>query len=259
MHSTYVLGRAETGLRPVAGPRPPNRKKVHVGKILPPPWGLLGAAWRWAPSHQLVGALDPPAVTSVSAPNTRSLIFAHGGVGPGRRPVLGQVSPKRAGGQGGLGSSSSRLLAGLRSAAPVGYKKSPQKLGGIQRGIQSVEATAVPSLRCYCGALANHRAQVGCVAGRIAPPRSLRRCRVGGFAIWPFGDLAIGAHQLVRWCSFWCPAKLRSSFSFSPICDSQSTDRWQELVHQVPHVTAAPPRGGIWEQNCGLWQLDTTD
>jgi hypothetical protein len=33
----------------------------------------------------------------------------------------------------------------------------------------------------YCGALANHRAQVECVTGRTAPPRSLRRCRVGGF------------------------------------------------------------------------------
>jgi hypothetical protein len=56
----------------------------HLSKILPPLWGLLGAAWRLAPSHQLVRALDPPAVTSVNAPNTRSLIFAHhGGVGPG--------------------------------------------------------------------------------------------------------------------------------------------------------------------------------
>jgi hypothetical protein len=41
--------------------------------------------------------------------------------------------------------------------------------------------TAVP-LRCYCGALANRRAQVECVAGHNAPLRSLRsRCRVGGF------------------------------------------------------------------------------
>jgi hypothetical protein len=70
------------------GTRPPNRKKVHVNKILPPPWGLLGATWRLAPSHQLIGTLDPPAVTSVSAPNTRSLSFVHGGVGPGVRPVL---------------------------------------------------------------------------------------------------------------------------------------------------------------------------
>jgi hypothetical protein len=89
-----------------------------TSKILPPPWGLLGANWRLAPSHQLIGALDPPAVTSVSAPNTRSLIFVHGGVGPGVRPVLGQVSPKGAGGQVGLDSS--RFLAGFRSAAPAG-------------------------------------------------------------------------------------------------------------------------------------------
>jgi hypothetical protein len=26
-----------------------TRKKVHVDKILPPPWGLLGATWRLAP------------------------------------------------------------------------------------------------------------------------------------------------------------------------------------------------------------------
>jgi hypothetical protein len=65
--------------------RPPNRKRrVHVDKILPPPWGLLGAAWRLAPSHQLIGALYSPAVTSVCAPNTGFLIFVHGGVGPGR-------------------------------------------------------------------------------------------------------------------------------------------------------------------------------
>jgi hypothetical protein len=170
----------------VPASRPPNRKKVHVSKILPPPWGLLGATWRLAPSHQLIGALDPPAVTSVSTPNTRFLIFVHGGVGPGVRPVLGQVSPKGAGAnQGGLGPS--RFMAGFRPAAPAGgggarrsdtteRKKSPQKLVRIQ----SVEATVVP-FRCYCGALANHRAQVGGVAGRNAPPRSFRMCRVGGF------------------------------------------------------------------------------
>jgi hypothetical protein len=49
-------------------------------------------------------------------------------------------------------------------------------------------------LRCYCGALTNRRAQVECMTGRNAPPRSFRRCRVGG--VWPFGDLTIGAHQL---------------------------------------------------------------
>jgi hypothetical protein len=135
-------------LRPAAT-RPPSRKKVHVSKILPPPWGLLGTAWRLAPSHQLVGALDPPTSTSVSAPNTRSLIFAHGGVGPGVRPVLGQVSPKRAGGQGGLGSS--RLLAGLRSAAPAGDRgaqrsaaRKGQKGASKAGTASSVETTSGP-------------------------------------------------------------------------------------------------------------------
>jgi hypothetical protein len=47
--------------------RPLNRKKVHVVKILPPPWGLPGATWRLTPSHQLIGALGPPAVTSAAA------------------------------------------------------------------------------------------------------------------------------------------------------------------------------------------------
>jgi hypothetical protein len=82
-----------------------------MDKFLPPPWGLLGATWWLGPPHQLIGALIPPAVTSVSAPNTRSLIFVHGGVGPGVRLVLGQVSTKGAGAQGGLGSS--RFLAGF--------------------------------------------------------------------------------------------------------------------------------------------------
>jgi hypothetical protein len=116
------------GCKGVGVARPLNRKKVHVSKILPPPWGLLGAIWRLAPSHQLIGALDPPAVTSVSAPNTRSLIFADRGVGPGVRPVLGQVSPKRDGGQGGLGSS--RFLA----VAPARAKICLKSWHGIQCG-----------------------------------------------------------------------------------------------------------------------------
>jgi hypothetical protein len=177
-----------------------------VNKILPPPWGLLDATWRLAPSHQLVGALDPPAVTSVSAPNTRSLlIFVHGGVaGPGVRPVLVQVPPRGAGGQGGLGSS--RFLAGFRpartspaggggapeGAVPARGKKAPQKAGTdpVWRPL------SCPCVAPYCGALANHRAKVECVTGRTEPPWSLRRCRPCG-GIWPFGDLATGAHQLV--------------------------------------------------------------
>jgi hypothetical protein len=118
---------------------------VHVNKILPPPWGLLGATWRLSPSHQLIGALDPPAVTSVSAPNTRSLIFVHGGVGPEVRPVLGQVSPKGAGGQGGLGLS--RFLVGFRSAAPAGggrrAKSRLKSWYGIQYGEPAI-TSAVP-------------------------------------------------------------------------------------------------------------------
>ena len=86
----------------------------------PPPWGLLGATWRLVPSHQLIGALDPPTVTSVSAPNTRSQIFVHGG-GPEVHPVLGQVSPAGAGPRGfGFGS--------VHGGVPVG------STGGALRG-----------------------------------------------------------------------------------------------------------------------------
>jgi hypothetical protein len=76
-----LTGQSISGIRGGGGgggARPPNPKneKVHVVKILPPPWGLPGAiCWRLTPSNQPVGALDPPAVTSVSAPNTRSLVY----------------------------------------------------------------------------------------------------------------------------------------------------------------------------------------
>jgi hypothetical protein len=169
-------------------PNRANRKKVHVRKKLPPPWGLPGATWRLVPSHQLVGALDPPAVTSVSAPNTRSLIFAHGGVGPGERPVLGQVPPKRAVGAKG---------AWVRVGSWRGSDRQHRRGAGAPEGVAPAEAKsrlknwhgsrvwARPAsavlLRCYCGALTNHRAQVECVTGRNAPPWSFRRCRVGGF------------------------------------------------------------------------------
>jgi hypothetical protein len=69
--------------------------------------------------------------------------------------------------------------------APLRWAKRRLKSAGTVC-ISSVEATVVP-LHCYCGALTNHRAQVECVAGRAAPPRSLHsRCRV-----WGFGPSAI--------------------------------------------------------------------
>jgi hypothetical protein len=118
-----------------AGPcfvRPPNRKNANVDKNLPPPCPV-GPSWRHlavvVPIHQLIRALDPPAVTSVSAPNTRSLIFVHSGVGPEAvRPVLGQVTgpPEEGWGVGGKGASSglgsSQFLAGFRMAAPAPAK-----------------------------------------------------------------------------------------------------------------------------------------
>jgi hypothetical protein len=68
-------------------------------------WGLPGAAWRLAPSHQLIGALDPPAVTSVSAPNMRALIFVHGG-GAGGAPRAGPGLPEKGWGPRGFGFES---------------------------------------------------------------------------------------------------------------------------------------------------------
>jgi hypothetical protein len=54
--------------------------------------------------------------------------------------------------------------------------------------------------------------------------------------IWPFGDLATGAHQL--------------ALVLVPITDPQSTGRWQEPVHQAPYVIAA------WgELGAKLWTL----
>jgi hypothetical protein len=42
-----------------------------------------------------------------------------------------------------------------------------------------------------------HCAQVGCVAGRAAPPWSLRR-QVPCGGIWPCGELTIGAYHAVE-------------------------------------------------------------
>jgi hypothetical protein len=118
---------------------------VHVVKILPPTWGLPGAIWRLNPSHQPVGALDPPAVTSVSAPNTRSLIYDHCGVGPGARPVLGQVPPEGAGGQVGLGPS--RFLAGSDRQ----HQRGAGGGGGARRRPSGGQKAASKALYCIPG------------------------------------------------------------------------------------------------------------
>jgi hypothetical protein len=99
-----------------------------------------------------------------------------------------------------------------RSGARKG-EKMPQKLARCP--VWRPPLPVVP-LRCYCGALANHRAQVECVVGHTAPSRSLRssagpQVRCGG--IWPFGDLTTLLVARISWRSFWCPAKLRSPLS----------------------------------------------
>jgi hypothetical protein len=150
-------------------PLGPSWRRLAVGPTQPADWGT-----RSTRSH--LG----------KCPEHEILFFAGRGVAPGVRPIQGQVSPKGAGGQGGLGSS--RSLAGFRPAAPAGAggaRRSAacggQKYAPLAGTVSSVESTTAAPLRCYCGALANHRAQVECVTGRTAPPRLLRRCRVGGF------------------------------------------------------------------------------
>jgi hypothetical protein len=95
------------------------KRCMAVDKILPPLWGLPGAAWRLAPSHQLIGALDPPAVTSVSALNTRSLVFCRPRGGPGGAPRSGPGLPGRGWGPSGFGFESvpGGFLAGSNTRA----------------------------------------------------------------------------------------------------------------------------------------------
>jgi hypothetical protein len=95
----------------------PSWRRLAVGPTTPADWGT-----RSTRSH--LG----------KCPEHEVLIFADRGVGLGVHPVQGQVSPKRAGGQGGLGSS--RFLAGFRSAAgaPATAKRRPKRLARIQCG-----------------------------------------------------------------------------------------------------------------------------
>jgi hypothetical protein len=95
-------------------------------KILPPPWGLPGAIWRLTPSHQPIGALDPPVVTSVSAPNTRFLIYGHCGGGPGgaSRPP-GPGLPGRGWVPGGVGFEA--VPGGVLTGSTNGARGRPEE------------------------------------------------------------------------------------------------------------------------------------
>jgi hypothetical protein len=177
-----------------------------VNKILPLPWGLLGATWRLAPPHQLIGALDPPAVTSVSTPNTRSLIFVHGGVGPGVRPFWARSPRKGLGAKGAWVRFGSWLGSDRQHRRGSCYRQHQRGRGGQKaapkawhciyapRGVWRGACAdprylrtwyypwrplSCPSLRCYCGALTNHRAQVECVTGCNAPRWSFHSHRPG--------------------------------------------------------------------------------
>jgi hypothetical protein len=118
-----------------------RRMSTQFHRHAPPPRGLPGAAWRLVPPHQLIGALDPPAVISVRAPNTGSLVFVDRGVaGPGARPpVLGQVqvSPEGAGDQVGLGSS--RFLA----------ERQHQRAPGAPEGAARAEGKNAPQMLAH--------------------------------------------------------------------------------------------------------------
>jgi hypothetical protein len=103
---------------------------------------------------------SPPAAADTKtqpAPNTRSLIFVDRGVGPGVRPVLGQVSPEGAGAHVGLGPSRFLVAGGV----PTGSTGGGARAGGggaLEAKVATKarqEATVVP-LRCYCGARRSH-------------------------------------------------------------------------------------------------------
>jgi hypothetical protein len=98
------------------------------------------------PTSWLGHPIHPQSPRSVSAPNTRSPVFVHRGVGPGMRPVLGQVSAKRVGGQGGLGSS--RFLAGFRSEVPAGGARGGPRLRARGRQIVTPGPGAAPGPLC---------------------------------------------------------------------------------------------------------------
>ena len=79
---------------PSTVPRHVNPKISPVVRILPAPWGLPGGNW-WLPlSHRVVGAPEPPSVTSVSGQETTSSICDHGGGVPRRvRGAVQKPSP----------------------------------------------------------------------------------------------------------------------------------------------------------------------
>jgi hypothetical protein len=139
------------------------------------------------PQHQLPADWDTRSTRSHLGERPEHEIpdFCSRRGGPGGGPRSGPDFPERGWGSRGLGFES--VPGGVPTGSTGGGRGRPkERRCGGQKGASkgwhgsSVEATVVP-LRCYCGALANHRAQVGCVTGRTAPPRSLRRCRVGGF------------------------------------------------------------------------------
>jgi hypothetical protein len=74
-------------------PRHVNPKISPVDRIPQAPWGLSGGSW-WLPlSHQVVGAPEPPSVTSVSAQETTSSICVHGGEVPRGSGLVGSMAP----------------------------------------------------------------------------------------------------------------------------------------------------------------------
>jgi hypothetical protein len=196
----------------------PSWRRLAVGPTPPADWGT-----RSTRSH--LG----------KCPEHEILIFADRGVGPGVGPVQGQVSPKGAGGQGGLGSS--RFLAGFRSAALAGA-------AGARRS--AARARAKSRLRSFL----------------VLDRTSSTQC--GYFLLFPMREEPRGYRSSQRlrpadrvWRPLPCPcpcvanivAACSLSTELSPIGGKNRCTRRPTW----------PLRGGIWEQNCGLWQLAITD
>jgi hypothetical protein len=154
----------------------------------------------------------PPAVTSVSAPNTRSLIYDHCGVGPGVRPaVLGQVSPEGAGGQGASGFGSESVPGGVPIGSTGGGGEEGE-VGALRRAKHRLKSLAVASrvrrpLSRPCVAIA---ALSPITVLRLHMGRAvLHLCGRSAGAVW--GDLA-----LRRFSDWRAPAGARASLVLAP-------------------------------------------
>jgi hypothetical protein len=191
------------------------------------------------PQHQLPADWDTRSTRSHLGERPEHEIpdFCSRRGGPGGGPRSGPDFPERGWGSRGLGFES--VPGGVPTGSTGGGRGRPKERR-LRRAKRRLKRPARIQCGGHCRALAlllRRSRQSPCSGwmcdGSYCTSAVAPQVPCGG--IWAFGDLATGAH--LSWRSFWCPAKLRSPLS--PICDSQSTDRWQEPVHQAPCVTAA--------------------